>query len=248
MLSASADGKTLLAPHPCSHFQPCLIPQLKQQPLFLRSLGTPPQSALQSARSTSPTGNTWDGDALCQPPHFPWFHSSLRPCVHAQPQMRTSCEPCGAAGRRITTCCVLTLLWLLTITTHIQTGKNSSDWEHWEQKHHLLLLHFQLRTHSHQSFSCFPFPFSMPRCCLAPASAVKFQDALLRAGLVPQIPPEITALTAMETRSTSLQRGQDWAQALREQIEAAARRWEARNVQLGCPGQREITRQGVTQA
>jgi len=65
----------------------------------------------------------------------------------------------------------------------------------------------------------------MPRCCLAPASAAKFQDALLQAGLVPQLPPEITALTAMETRSTALERGQDWAQALRERIEAAAQGW-----------------------
>lgn len=98
----------------------------------------------------------------------------------------------------------------------------------------LLLQHLQLRAHLHQKFSCFSFLFSMPRCCLAPASAAKFQDALLRAGLVLQLPPEITALRAMETRSTPLERGQDWAQALREQIEAMARR-------------RGIAGQGVTQ-
>ncbi|XP_009330144.1 PREDICTED: threonine synthase-like 2 [Pygoscelis adeliae] len=63
-----------------------------------------------------------------------------------------------------------------------------------------------------------------PRCCLAPASAAKFQDALLRAGLVPQLPPEIAALTAMEARSTPLEQGQDWTQTLREWIEATAQR------------------------
>ncbi|KAM6266507.1 threonine synthase-like 2 isoform 2-T2 [Spheniscus humboldti] len=75
---------------------------------------------------------------------------------------------------------------------------------------------------------------STPRCCLAPASAAKFQDALLRAGLVPQLPPEITALMAMETRSTPLEQGQDWTQTLREWIEATAQR-------------RGIAGQGVTQ-
>ncbi|NXW19022.1 THNS2 protein, partial [Circaetus pectoralis] len=104
----------------------------------------------------------------------------------------------------------------------------------WEENRYLLCPHSAVAAHYHysqpnrarlyQKFSCFSFLFSMPRCCLAPASAAKFQDALLRAGLVPQLPPEITALTAMETRSTPLERGQDWAQALREQIEAMARR------------------------
>lgn len=77
------------------------------------------------------------------------------------------------------------------------------------------------------SFLCLSFLSSIPRCCLAPASAAKFQDALLRAGLVPQIPPDITALTAMETRSTPLERGQDWAQVLRGRIEAVTQQWEA---------------------
>ncbi|NWT35883.1 THNS2 protein, partial [Chroicocephalus maculipennis] len=104
----------------------------------------------------------------------------------------------------------------------------------WEENRYLLCPHSAVAAHYHysqpdraclrQKFSCFSFHFSTPRCCLAPASAAKFQDALLRAGLVPQLPPEITALTAMETRSTPLERGQDWAQALRERIEATAQR------------------------
>lgn len=110
----------------------------------------------------------------------------------------------------------------------------------------LLLQHLQLRACFHQKFSCFSFLASTPRCCLAPASAAKFQEALLRAGLVPQLPPEITALTTMETRSTLLERGQDWAQVLWERIKAVAQRWEAQG-NRSAPGQREISRQGVTQ-
>ncbi|XP_016153641.1 PREDICTED: threonine synthase-like 2 [Ficedula albicollis] len=92
----------------------------------------------------------------------------------------------------------------------------------WEENQYLLCPHSAVAAHYHYSQ-----PHSIPRCCLAPASAAKFQDALLRAGLVPQIPPEITALTAMETRSSPLERGQDWAQVLRGQIEAVTQQWEA---------------------
>ncbi|XP_053832186.1 threonine synthase-like 2 isoform X3 [Vidua macroura] len=92
----------------------------------------------------------------------------------------------------------------------------------WEENQYLLCPHSAVAAHYHYSW-----PHSIPRCCLAPASAAKFQDALLRAGLVPQIPPEITALTAMETRSTPLERGQHWAQVLRGRIEAVAQQWEA---------------------
>uniref|UniRef100_A0A8B9FIH8 Threonine synthase-like 2 n=1 Tax=Amazona collaria TaxID=241587 RepID=A0A8B9FIH8_9PSIT len=113
----------------------------------------------------------------------------------------------------------------------------------WEENHYLLCPHSAVAAHYHYSH-----PDSTARCCLAPASAVKFQDAVLQAGLVPQVPPEITALTVMETRSTPLQRGQDWVQALKERIEAAAQRWETQSGRLGPPGQQEITRQGVTQA
>ncbi|XP_051654546.1 threonine synthase-like 2 isoform X3 [Manacus candei] len=92
----------------------------------------------------------------------------------------------------------------------------------WEENQYLLCPHSAVAAHYHYSQ-----PDSIPRCCLAPASSAKFQDAVLRAGLVPQIPPEITALTTMETRSTPLERGQDWAQVLRGWIGAMAQRWEA---------------------
>lgn len=100
----------------------------------------------------------------------------------------------------------------------------------------LFLQHLQLPARLHLKFCCFSFLSSVPRCCLAPASAAKFQDALLRAGLVPQIPPEITALTAMETRSTPLERGQDWAQELRGRIEAVAQHWETQRGQSAPQG------------
>ncbi|OWK62439.1 Threonine synthase-like 2 [Lonchura striata] len=101
----------------------------------------------------------------------------------------------------------------------------------WEENQYLLCPHSAVAAHYHYSQ-----PHSIPRCCLAPASAAKFQDALLQAGLVPQIPPEITALTAMETRSTPLERGQDWAQVLRGRIEAVAQQWEAQTGQSAPQG------------
>ncbi|XP_027647474.2 threonine synthase-like 2 isoform X2 [Falco biarmicus] len=112
----------------------------------------------------------------------------------------------------------------------------------WEENHYLLCPHSAVAAHYHYSQ-----PDGAPRCCLAPASAAKFQDALLRAGLVPQLPPEITALTAMKTRSTPLDRGQDWAQALRGWIEAMAQWREAQRHCLAASGQQGITGQGVTQ-
>ncbi|KFQ17797.1 Threonine synthase-like 2, partial [Merops nubicus] len=89
----------------------------------------------------------------------------------------------------------------------------------WEQNRYLLCPHSAVAAHYHYSQH-----HGTPRCCLAPASAAKFEDAVLRAGLVPQVPPEISALRAMEARCTALVQGQDWARALRERIEAAARR------------------------
>ncbi|KAM9378019.1 threonine synthase-like 2 [Phaethornis superciliosus] len=91
----------------------------------------------------------------------------------------------------------------------------------WEENHYLLCPHSAVAAHYHYSQ-----PEGTPRCCLAPASAAKFQDALLRAGLKPQLPPDISALTVMETRSTPLERGQDWAEVLRERIKARAQQWE----------------------
>ncbi|XP_067884854.1 threonine synthase-like 2 [Heterodontus francisci] len=60
---------------------------------------------------------------------------------------------------------------------------------------------------------------SVPRCCLATAAAVKFQEAVLKAGLTPEIPPEIRALETMDTRCAAMKRGEDWEKMLYHKIE-----------------------------
>ncbi|NWI98905.1 THNS2 protein, partial [Crypturellus undulatus] len=91
----------------------------------------------------------------------------------------------------------------------------------WEENRYLLCPHSAVAAHYHYAqLGC--GSRSTTRCCLAPASAAKFQDALLRAGLVPDVPPEISALTTLETRSTPLKRGEDWAKVLREHMEEMA--------------------------
>ncbi|XP_049640882.1 threonine synthase-like 2 [Suncus etruscus] len=60
---------------------------------------------------------------------------------------------------------------------------------------------------------------STPRCCLAPASAAKFPEAVLAAGLTPETPAEILALETRETRCIPMQRGDDWTRMLRSTIE-----------------------------
>ncbi|XP_044143396.1 threonine synthase-like 2 isoform X1 [Bufo gargarizans] len=88
----------------------------------------------------------------------------------------------------------------------------------WEENQYLLCPHSAVAVFYHyQQFDC---NRNVPRCCLAPASAVKFQDVILRADLVPQIPPEIEALMRKETRFTLLKKQDDWEKVLREKIEA----------------------------
>ncbi|XP_042727559.1 threonine synthase-like 2 isoform X3 [Lagopus leucura] len=116
----------------------------------------------------------------------------------------------------------------------------------WEENHYLLCPHSAVAAHYHYSHldSCASgYGDSTPRCCLAPASAAKFQDAVLRAGLVPEIPPEITALTAMETRSTVLQRGEDWARVIQDRITAVEQWWGKRGAALTSPGQQGVNGQ-----
>ncbi|EMP32198.1 Threonine synthase-like 2 [Chelonia mydas] len=93
----------------------------------------------------------------------------------------------------------------------------------WEDNHYLLCPHSAVAVHYHyQQLDC--HVSNRPRCCLAPASAAKFPDAVLRVKLVPEVPPDIQALKAMETRSTTLRREDDWAKTLRDRIEAIAMR------------------------
>ncbi|XP_056409979.1 threonine synthase-like 2 [Hyla sarda] len=88
----------------------------------------------------------------------------------------------------------------------------------WEENQCLLCPHSAVAVFYH--YQQFDSNRILPRCCLAPASAAKFQDVILRAGLVPEIPEEIKALMKKETRSTFLKRQDDWEKILREKIEA----------------------------
>ncbi|XP_056669109.1 threonine synthase-like 2 isoform X1 [Monodelphis domestica] len=88
----------------------------------------------------------------------------------------------------------------------------------WEENHYLLCPHSAVAAFYHYKRSASEQP-SLTRCCLAPASAVKFQDAILQAQLVPEIPEDIQALEHMPTRSNTLCRGDDWTQVLRDKIE-----------------------------
>ncbi|XP_042638661.1 threonine synthase-like 2 [Orycteropus afer afer] len=71
-------------------------------------------------------------------------------------------------------------------------------------------------------------PSSTPRCCLAPASAAKFPEAVLAAQLTLDTPTEILALQRKETRCTPMRRGDDWTLMLRGTIEDLSRQWRHR--------------------
>ncbi|XP_075704925.1 threonine synthase-like 2 isoform X2 [Rhinoderma darwinii] len=87
----------------------------------------------------------------------------------------------------------------------------------WEENQYLLCPHSAVAVFYH--YQQFSSNQNLPRCCLAPASAAKFPDVVLRANLVPEIPQEIEALMKKETRSTFLKRQDDWEKILRGKIE-----------------------------
>uniref|UniRef100_A0A8C8SPP3 Threonine synthase-like 2 n=2 Tax=Pelusios castaneus TaxID=367368 RepID=A0A8C8SPP3_9SAUR len=92
----------------------------------------------------------------------------------------------------------------------------------WEENHYLLCPHSAVAVHYHyKQIDC--HLSNKPRCCLASASAAKFQDVVLRAKLVPEVPPEIQALKELETRSTVLTKEENWAETLRDRIEAVTK-------------------------
>lgn len=70
-------------------------------------------------------------------------------------------------------------------------------------------------------------PRSPPRCCLAPASAAKFPEAVAAAGLSPETPADILALEGKETCCTPMRRSDDWTAMLRDTIEDMGRWWRA---------------------
>ncbi|XP_063156451.1 threonine synthase-like 2 isoform X1 [Candoia aspera] len=94
----------------------------------------------------------------------------------------------------------------------IQTMKHC-----WEDNHYLLCPHTAVAVSYHYKHaSCHP---NILRCCLAPASPVKFEDAVCKADLSLEVSAEISKLKDMETRSCTLKRGEDWVKILHHQIE-----------------------------
>nr|XP_038963239.1 threonine synthase-like 2 isoform X2 [Rattus norvegicus] len=96
----------------------------------------------------------------------------------------------------------------------------------WEENQYLLCPHSATAVSYHYQQTDSGQPSSIPRCCLAPASAVKFPEAVQAAGLTPETPAEILALEHKETRCTPMRRGDDWTQMLRDTIEALSLRWK----------------------
>ncbi|XP_062934451.1 threonine synthase-like 2 isoform X1 [Cynocephalus volans] len=94
----------------------------------------------------------------------------------------------------------------------------------WDENQYLLCPHSAVAASCHYQWTDRQ-QSSIPRCCLAPASAAKFPEAVLAAGLTPEIPEEILALEHKETRCTLMRRGDDWTQILRDTIEDLSRRW-----------------------
>ncbi|XP_016057346.1 PREDICTED: threonine synthase-like 2 [Miniopterus natalensis] len=94
----------------------------------------------------------------------------------------------------------------------------------WEENQYLLCPHSAVAVSCHYQKVHRQTP-SPPRCCLAPASAAKFPEAVLAAGLTPETPAEILALERKETRCTPMRKGDDWTLMLRDTIEDMGRRW-----------------------
>ncbi|XP_029792150.1 threonine synthase-like 2 isoform X2 [Suricata suricatta] len=88
----------------------------------------------------------------------------------------------------------------------------------WEENRYLLCPHSAVAVSYHYQQTERQQP-SLPRCCLAPASAAKFPEAVLAAGLMPETPAEILALESKGTRCTPMRKGDDWTLMLRNTIE-----------------------------
>uniref|UniRef100_A0A7N9CJX9 Threonine synthase-like 2 n=1 Tax=Macaca fascicularis TaxID=9541 RepID=A0A7N9CJX9_MACFA len=94
----------------------------------------------------------------------------------------------------------------------------------WDENQYLLCPHSAVAVNYHYQQMDRQEP-STPRCCLAPASAAKFPEAVLAAGLTPETPAEIVALEHKETRCTPMRRGDNWTLILQDTIEDLSRRW-----------------------
>uniref|UniRef100_G3TRM5 Threonine synthase-like 2 n=1 Tax=Loxodonta africana TaxID=9785 RepID=G3TRM5_LOXAF len=98
----------------------------------------------------------------------------------------------------------------------------------WEENQYLLCPHSAVAVSYHYQQMDRQQSSNTPRCCLAPASAAKFPEAVLAARLTPEAPAEILALEYKETRCAPMQRGDDWTLMLRGTIEDLSRQWRGR--------------------
>ncbi|NP_001088267.1 threonine synthase-like 2 [Xenopus laevis] len=92
----------------------------------------------------------------------------------------------------------------------------------WEENHYLLCPHSAVAVYYH--YQQMDSNDKSPRCCLAPASAAKFQDVIIKANLTPDIPQEIKDLEKKKTRSHHLTKEDDWEKVLRQTIESISQR------------------------
>ncbi|KAM9212991.1 threonine synthase-like 2 isoform 2-T2 [Dugong dugon] len=98
----------------------------------------------------------------------------------------------------------------------------------WEENQYLLCPHSAVAVSYHYQQMDRQQPSSTPRCCLAPASAAKFPEAVLAARLTPEAPADLLALEHKETRCTPMRRGDDWTLMLRGTIEDLSQQWRGR--------------------
>ncbi|XP_043773777.1 threonine synthase-like 2 isoform X4 [Cervus elaphus] len=97
----------------------------------------------------------------------------------------------------------------------------------WQENEYLLCPHSAVAVSCHYQQVDRQQP-SPPRCCLAPASAAKFPEAVRAARLTLDTPAEILALEHKETRCTPMRKGDDWTRMLRDTIEDLSQQWQGR--------------------
>ncbi|XDB55279.1 PREDICTED: threonine synthase-like 2 isoform X2 [Capra hircus] len=101
----------------------------------------------------------------------------------------------------------------------------------WQENQYLLCPHSAVAVSCHYQQVDRQQP-SPPRCCLAPASAAKFPEAVQAARLTLDTPAEILALEHKEARCTPMRKGDDWTRMLRDTIEHLSQQWQGRFLNL----------------
>ncbi|XP_043918044.1 threonine synthase-like 2 isoform X2 [Protopterus annectens] len=96
----------------------------------------------------------------------------------------------------------------------------------WDENHYLLCPHTAVAVTYHYRQSDI-ISKSIARCCLATASAVKFPEAVQKAGLTPEVTTDIKMLEEKSTRFAVMKKEDEWEQILRDTVEAIAIRRES---------------------